>query len=354
MFNTYLWSTFALEALPSVREPGHIVGPVATIMGKFYNMLFNGLHQHLDVGVGVLGLAIIIFTLIVKLILFPLMVNQQKSSFKMQMFQPELNRIREKYKGKTDQMSQQRMAFEMQDFQKKNGIHMMSGCLPMLIQFPILIALFYLFQNAYVYVDTIGQNYVDIANAIINIPASIRMDAFGIYAKDFVDMYSKLDIFKQGFDMSNADHVVMLINNLKADEWTSIMNTLGSAGDSLVPLLQTKNHIETFLTIPLISKAGLHFPGIILPIAAGVSTYVQSKIMMLMNPAQDDPNNPAAAMSKTMLYVMPLMMGFMTIGMPAALGLYWTISNIFGILQQVILQKYFKKKFQREAAEQNG
>lgn len=117
---------------------------------------------------------------------------------------------------------------------------------------------------------------------------------------------------------------------------------------------QQKNNIETFLTIPLVSTAGLKWPGVIIPVLAAVSTYAQSKIMMVMTPsANADPNNPAMAMTKTMTYVMPFMMGFFCISMPAGLGLYWTISNIFGIIQQVILQKHYKKKFAGEAA-QNG
>ena len=344
-----MFSSYLLEALPSVRKPGMIIGPVADLMGKVYNMLFDLLHS--SSSAGSLGLAIIIFTLIVKIILFPLMVKQQKSSFKMQMLQPELNKIRKKYEGKTDQMSQQRMAFEMQEFQKKNGISMLGGCLPMLIQLPILYALFYLFQNAYVDVDVIGQNYTDIANAIVNIPVTLRMEVFQPFAQSFVDMYKNVDIIKDGFDMNNVNDVVMLISQLKTEEWATIMANLGSAGDALTPLLATKNEIETFLTIPLVSKAGLSFPGVIIPIAAGVTTWLQSKIMMMMNPQQNDPSNPAAAMSKSMLYMMPIMMGFFSISMPAGLGLYWTISNIFGIIQQVILQKHYKKKFAEEAAQ---
>ena len=344
MLNSYL-----LEALPSVREPGVIIGPVANLMGKVYNMLFDILHS--STSAGSLGLAIIIFTLIVKLILFPLMVKQQKSSFKMQQLQPELQKIRKKYEGKTDQVSQQRMAFEMQEMQKKNGVSMMGGCLPMLIQLPILYALFYLFQNAYVYVDAIGTNYTEIANAIINIPVSLRMEVFQPFAQEFVDAYKNIDIIKDGFDMSQVGDIAMLVNYLKADDWTVILQNLGSAGDALTPLLETKNEIETFLTIPLVSKAGLSFPGVIIPIAAGLTTYLQTKIMNMMNPQNNDPNNPAAAMTKTMLYTMPIMMGFFSISMPAGLGLYWTISNLFGIAQQVVLNKYYKKKFAEEAAQ---
>ena len=306
---------YLLEALPSVRQPGKIVGPFADLMGKVYNLLFELLHS--NTSAGSLGLAIIIFTLIVKLILFPLMVKQQKSSFKMQALQPELMKIRKKYEGKTDQMSQQRMAFEMQEFQKKNGVSMVSGCLPMLIQLPILYALFYLFQNAYVYVDVIGHNYTDIANAIVNIPVSLRMEVFHPYAQEFANAYKNVAIIKDGIDMRQVNEVVMLVNYLKPDDWNVI----------------------------------LHRPGIIIPIAAGVTTWLQSKIMMMMNPQNSDSGNPAAAMTKSMLYTMPIMMGVFAINMPAGLGLYWTISNLFGILQQVILSKHYKKKFAEEAAQ---
>ena len=340
---------YLLEALPSVREPGKIIGPVADLMGYIYNMLFDILYS--NTSAGSLGLAIIIFTLIVKLLLFPLMVKQQKSSFKMQQIQPELSKIRAKYEGKTDAMSQQRMAFEMQELQKKNGANMMGGCLPMLIQLPILYALFYLFQNAYVYVDAIGANYVDIANAIINIPTSLRMEVFQPFAQEFVDMHKNIAIIKDGFDMSQVNDVVMLVGNLKADDWNTILQNLGMDGVALAGLLETKNNIETFLTIPLVTKAGLSFPGVIIPIAAGLTTYLQTKIMNMMNPQSMDPNNPAAAMTKTMLYTMPIMMGVFSITMPAGLGLYWTISNLFGIVQQVILTKYYKKKFAEEAAQ---
>ena len=340
---------YLLEALPSVRQPGKIVGPFADLMGKVYNLLFELLHSNTSAGSS--GLAIIIFTLIVKLILFPLMVKQQKSSFKMQALQPELMKIRKKYEGKTDQMSQQRMAFEMQEFQKKNGVSMVSGCLPMLIQLPILYALFYLFQNAYVYVDVIGHNYTDIANAIVNIPVSLRMEVFQPFAREFANAYKNVAIIKDGIDMGQVNEVVMLVNYLKPDDWNVILQNLGDAGSSLVPLLATKSSIETFLTIPLVSKAGLHFPGIIIPIAAGITTWLQSKIMMMMNPQNSDSGNPAAAMTKSMLYTMPIMMGVFAINMPAGLGLYWTISNLFGILQQVILSKHYKKKFAEEAAQ---
>ncbi len=331
-----------LSTMRMAREPG-IFEPIAVFLGKFYNMLFNGIYG--SVSAGALGIAIIVFTLIVKLILFPLMMKQQKSSFKMQQLQPEMNKIRDKYKGKTDTLSQQKMALELQDFQKKNGVHLMGGCLPLLIQLPILYALYYIFQNAYAYVDVIGQNYTDIANVIIDIPAQLRMDVFAPYAQQLVDTYKNLG----EINISNVNDVVMLVANIKADDWNTIMQTLGDNGSALLPLLDTKNTIETFLTIPLVSRSGLTFPSVLVPVAAGVTTFLQSKIMMAMtNPAANAVNDQAAAMTnsmnKTMLYFMPIMMAFFCINVPAGLGVYWTISNIFGILQQVFLRKVYSKK----------
>lgn len=225
MLETEFLGSVLLDTLPSVKMPGNILGPIAGVMGRLYNMLFEGLNGMMSTGA--LGIAIIVFTLIVKLILFPLMVKQQKSSFKMQMLQPEMEKIKNKYKGKTDQLSQQKMAMEMQDFQKKNGINLMGGCLPLLVQLPILYALFYIFQNAYVYVDVIGQNYADIANAILQVPVDLRMEVFAPYAQTFVDQFKNVEIIKtNGFDLARVNDVVMLVNYLKVDEWSTIMDQL--------------------------------------------------------------------------------------------------------------------------------
>jgi YidC/Oxa1 family membrane protein insertase len=179
------------------------------------------------------------------------------------------------------------------------------------------------------------------------------MEVFQPYAQAFVDHYKNVATIKaNGFDLSNLNDIVMLVNYLNVDAWQSIVAQLGTHGTALVDLLATKNNIETFLFLPLVSQAGLKWPGIMVPIFAAITTYAQSKIMMSMSPpaANGDQANPAASMTKTMTYVMPFMMGFFCISMPAGLGLYWTISNLIGILQQVVLQKHYKKKFMGEAA----
>ncbi len=340
-----------------LRKPNFVFGAIANILGIIYNALFNFIY-----GIstnGSLGIAIILFTIIVKFILFPLMIKQQRSSFKLQQLQPEMNKIRAKYKDKKDQLSQQIMALELQEFQKKNGISMLSGCLPLLIQLPILYALFYIFQQAYLYVDVIAQNYTEITNVLNSAPETVRTAVFQPYLEFWQsDMLTKaLEGFsKAGYD-ANMIQNFALIDSFKSADWTYVLDTLGEHIQNLPVLLQQKSEIEMFLGISLINNPGLSFPGIFVPILAAATTWGQSKIMQQLTNNTTDPNDPAAAMTNsmtnTMLYVMPIMMGVMTISVPAALGLYWVVSNLISIVQQLLLKKYFRKKFEGEA-QQNG
>ena len=97
-------------------------------MGIVYDWLFNFIYSFSETGS--LVMAIILFTILVKLVLFPLSYKQIKGTYRMQMLQPELNKIKQKYANKNDEESQRRMAFEMQEFQRENGASMFAGCLP--------------------------------------------------------------------------------------------------------------------------------------------------------------------------------------------------------------------------------
>lgn len=327
------------EGMLVTRTPGAIVGPIANFLGYIYNALFNFIYSFIQSNS--LGIAIILFTLLVKLILTPLIFKQQKSTYKMQKLQPEMNRIKEKYAKKKDPESQQKMALELQEFQKKNGISLMGGCLPLLIQLPILYALFYIFQQAYLYVDVVGNNYNQIAQTILSIPIDTRMQVFSEFALKIADA------IKAPVDLGIQADVVKVVNELNLNDWNTVLSQIGTYADQLKPLLDQKNQIEYFLGIHLVYKAGLGFPGILIPLLAGGSTWLSSR-MMTKNQASMGPDDPTAGTMKMMNIMMPLMMGFMTITMPAGLGLYWTISNIFQMGQQVLLQGYFKSKDERE------
>mgnify|MGYP005923409947 FL=1 len=332
---------FTTTALLAIRNPGVIVGPIAKVMGIFYNWLFNIIYGATQTNA--LGITIIFFTLIVKIILTPLIVKQQKSTFAMQRLQPEMNKIKKKYENKKDAESQQRMAYEMQKLQKDNNISMFGGCLPLLIQLPILYALFYIFQQAYMYVDVVSQNYDSIANVVLSMPTDLRMDVFA-------DIASKHISSKMTLDLSVADDIKALIGQITQAEWSTILTNASDYASSLQPLLTEKTGIEYFLGISVVENPGLNFPAIIIPIASAASTFLSSKIMMSKNTASMD-DNPAMQSMKMMNYIMPIMMGVMAISLPAGLGIYWTVSNIFQTAQTVLINKYFKAKGEKTSKE---
>ena len=317
------------------RSPGVIVGPIAKLMGIIFNWVFNFIYSFTETGSLVLG--IIVFTLLVKLVLFPLSYKQVKGTYKMQKLQPELNKIKAKYANKTDEESQRRMAFEIQEFQRENGASMLAGCLPMIIQLPILYALFYIFQQPYNYVEVINNVYTSIANAILGIDVAQRVEVFKtiILSKN---MTMDLAVFSDVFN---------LVKHMGSADWNTALSTLGTSGTELASLIAQKHSIEYFFGLNLVTTAGLGFPGILVPICAGLSTFLSSKYMMSKQQnatGTGDEADMAAGMTKSMNVVMPIMMGVITINTPVALGIYWTLSNLFSIFQTWTVYKVLGAK----------
>ena len=188
--------------------------------------------------------------------------------------------------------------------------------------------------------DVIGSNYNAITNIIMNVPVAQR-----------VEVFSPLAIaHSMHMDLAIASDVTGLVNQLTLTEWSTVLSQIGTSfAAQLEPLLAQKNQIEYFFGIHLVYKAGLGFPGIIIPLLSAGTTYLSSKIMTMKQKTSSD--NPAAGSMQMMTYMMPVIMGVMTISMPAALGLYWTVGNIFQIFQTLIMNKIFSLKEEKEAGE---
>ena len=132
------------------KNSGAILGPIADVFGYIMDWLFTMTSK---VGILNIGLCIILFTIVTRLLLFPITVKQQKTSKLMNVMQPELNAIQKKYKGKDDQKSLMMMQAETKAVYEKYGTSMMGGCLPLLIQMPILFALYRVIYNIPAYVS---------------------------------------------------------------------------------------------------------------------------------------------------------------------------------------------------------
>ncbi|SCA88560.1 Membrane protein insertase MisCA [Bacillus glycinifermentans] len=194
------------------------------------------------------GLAIIIVTILIRLLILPLMIKQMKSTKAMQAIQPEMQKLREKYSSK-DQKTQQKLQQETMALMQKHGVNPLAGCFPIIIQMPILI---------------------------------------GFY------------------------HAIMRTREIAE---------------------------HSFLWFDL----GERDPYFILPILAGVFTFIQQKLMMAGNAQQ----NPQMAM---MLWLMPIMIVIFAINFPAALSLYWVVGNLFMIAQTFLIKGPDMRTAKQEAA----
>ena len=143
---------------------GAILGPIAKVLG----WVMNGIYALMSmIGIENVGLSIIIFTIVIYAILFPLTYKQQKFSKLSQKMQPELQAIQKKYNGKKDQASMMAMQEETQAVYEKYGVSMMGSCVQMLIQMPLLCALYRVFLNVPAYVSGVKNNFSTLVDGIM-------------------------------------------------------------------------------------------------------------------------------------------------------------------------------------------
>ena len=134
---------------------GGILAPFVIIFGWIIRAIYDGLAA---MGIYNVGLCIILFTLVSKLILLPVTMKQQRSMKINQHMQPEINKITKKYRNKRDQASMMKQQEEMQKVYAKYGSSPTGGCLPTLIQFPIIMALYYVIRGVNTYIPQIARD----------------------------------------------------------------------------------------------------------------------------------------------------------------------------------------------------
>ncbi len=314
--------------MPIYKQPGFIVGPISILLGIVINFIFNIIYGVAPANS--LGFTIILFTIFTRIIMLPLVAKQMKSMRKMQEIVPLTNEIKEKYKGKTDQESKQKETMEIQKLYQENGINPFAGCLPMLIQMPIFFALNQVIRNAYLYIDKINVVYSGISEKVMEIPDYINTISPIIYDK-----------LPKGvsLDVAVVEDLNQAINVFSANDWYAILaNAPTELSNEIYSLLVDKNVIDTFFGMNLSENPTLFSVTVIFPILAAVTTFFSSYLSMKGSGSLNG-DGQQAQQQKMMLYMMPIMMGVMSFGLTAGVGLYWITSSLFQIGQQLIMNK---------------
>jgi len=296
-------------------------------LAPFINALFGAYYL-----VGNFGLAIILVTILIKLILLPLVIPSLKSASRIREIQPKLNKLKDTFGKDKQALSKAQM-----DLYKQEGINPMAGCLPQLLQIVVLILFFYGFNMVVGY--TTSKRYLTDckANLVDNkcILSDCQKDSEKKCIITTVDGYSTK--FKEGFDNVNVN----LIPAFKIKEdFNMNVGFLGSDLTQTPSKLYSKEGFGVGLILPIIILLG-----------SGILQYISAKLMMpvpkvtesIVKETKDKEDDMMAAMRTQSTYMMPLMTIFFGLNFSLGMLLYWFITSALMIGQQLIFNKINKK-----------
>ena len=311
-----------------------IIEPIASLLGKVLDVLFVGINA---IGLGNIAIAIILFTLLVKLLMLPLTAKQSKMMKLNSIIGPEERAIQNKYKDKKgDQNAMLKMQEETKAVYAKYGTSQMGGCVQMLIQFPILLALYRVFQRIPMYVTSLKALFINIlgdgGNGIMS-------------AADYSDFMS--NTFNTGtlakIDWSNVNDAVVAMNSFTTEQWNLLKEHFTSYASVIADNQAKITEMNTFIGINVSQVPTLALNiAILIPILSGVTQYISVRVSQGKS-NQDDSDNPAAASMKMMNIFMPIMSAFIAFSVPAGLGLYWIATAVIQTIIQICINRYYDK-----------
>ena len=286
--------------------------PFAWLVRLFYNMT------------GSYGVAVILFTVVLKLILLPFQMKSKRSMMRMSRLSGRMQELQKKYAN-----NQMKLQEEMQKLYAEEGVNPMSGCLWSFIPLPILIALYSIIRQPITH--------------FMSISSEIAMDLANKAAAAGMDMTNILTTAKNGDVSFNAYGQINLAREISqnmpqlaegVDGWININYGFIGLDLASTPWNFVKDFSFSWAVIGLI----------LIPILAGASQLVMSWYTM-RNQSSSQQN---AGSMKTMMYMMPLMSVYFAFIMPAALGVYWIAQSVFSLIQEILMNKFFTKKMEAE------
>ena len=329
---------------------GAILGPIARVLGWIMNWIYVFMT---DVcGIENISLTIIIFTIVIYMCLFPITYQQQKFSKLSMKMQPELQKVQKKYQGKKDQVSMQAMQDETQAVYQKYGVSPTGSCVYMLINFPILLALYRVFYNVPAYLGSVKSQFSALVDGIM-----ATSDYQNIMAK-FVE---EVNLKTVRVDFTATDHTVLsnyIVDTLYAmnsSGWELLKDKFSGLTDVIVSTQEHISKINNFIGINISdtplnvikTSMGNHaYLMVILALLIPVTSYLTQVLNIKLMPqatANGGDNDAMAAQMNTMNKIMPLFSLVFCFTVPVRLGIYWIISALVRTIQQICLNKHFEK-----------
>lgn len=318
-----------------------IIGWISNILGWLMNLIFNLLDA---IGIPNIGLSIIIFTIIMYLLMTPLQIKQQKFSKLNAIMAPELKKVQKKYEGKKDQASIAKMNEETQAIYQKYGVSPTGSCLQLIIQLPVLLALYQVIYHIPGYISKVGSSLNEIANN----------EGF---RKFFIKVAENNNwkVLTTGKD--SVEHIVDGLYKLSPSQWATLANEAGSKYDvssvhskisnytgflgmnlSDTPLGIIKDSFEAGKWILLIAA-------VLIPVLAWFTQWLNYKLMPQMTPSNNGQGEVSSMETtmKSMNTFMPIMSAFFCFTFAVGIGIYWIAGAVVRSIQQLIINGHMNK-----------
>ena len=321
---------------------GKIIGPIAKILGYLMNAIFDFLYM---IKIPNIGLSIIIFTIVIYLLLMPLTIKQQKFSKLSAKMNPELQAIQKRYKDKKDNESMMAMNAETKAVYAKYGVSPSGSCLQLLIQMPILFALYRVIYNMPAYVTRIKDAFGVIADSIIasgKVSEIQNLKVAAAYAKNFAvdERDAVIDVL---YVMNNKDLAAYATGHEDVLEKISHFNNFLGINIANSPSFMISDawNAEGGPQILLIIAA------LLIPLLAAFTQWLNVKLMP-QQVQQDNKNvsDQQATMQQSMKMMnnfMPIMSAIFCFTLPSGMGLYWIVGSVVRSIQQVLINKHIDK-----------
>ncbi len=290
-----------------------------------FDKLLYGLGQIIaffDELTGSYVVAMLAFALIVEIVLLPFGIKQQKNSIKQAKLRPKEMAIRNKYKGRNDQATMQKMNQEIQEFYQKENFNPASGCLPLLIQMPIILALYNIIVNPLKHVIGFTSDQITEIVGVIN----------GVYETTGTTLLKA-----ESFKSNNIELIGYIRENfdvLSREEWFA----------AKIPSIADLPDFTVFGSLDLGQKpsnVGLSMSWIlIVPVLVFLSQFLYSKLIRKFTYQAPSAQDANMGCSNTVMDItMPLMTTYFAYIMPGAVGIYWVFKNIISFVRQILLTK---------------
>lgn len=335
------------------KDSGVIIGPIAWILGKIMDGIFNIINL---IGLPNVGLAVILFTIVTSLLMLPLTIKQQRFSKLSAKMNPEVQAIQAKYKGKKDNESMMAQNQEIQAVYAKYGVSTAGSCVQLLIQMPILFALYSVIRNVPAYVTKVGDAFKVLADKIIaqdggafflNSGSETLMNNIKMYGKNIGDGVTP-----------SVNGVIDVLNKLSTADMDLLSAKYGLADLSVVQggtkilgeggLLDTYNNFlglnignsPQFIISSGVGMA-LIIGAIMIPVLSALTQWLSFALMPNTNNGNDE--SALASSMKTMNIVMPIFSAWLCYTMPCGLGIYWIASAVIRTILMIIINKQIDK-----------